>query len=263
MKIIVTVKQVPDQDIPQKSFRVDDAGKAIVEPAGFARVLNGYDANALEEAVRLKEKHGGTVTAVTLGREPARDVLRYALAAGADAAVHLCDPAWDGADSSIVARLLAAAIGKIGGYDLVLCGRQASDTDGGQTHLRLAELLGLPAASPVRQIESIEGGVVLVQRGTDDGHQRLRVRLPALLGISSEINEPRTPPVARLLAARRATISLWTAADLAVGDRGPRVELRRLYLETSESKLELIDAGSPEASGVALAELLHGARLLS
>src|SRR5919202_5373703 len=209
MDIIVTVKQVPDPDIPPSHFRVDEAARKVIPPQGVAPVMNGYDANALEEALRLKERHGGRVTVVTLGGDSARDTLKRAIAMGADAAVHVNDPALLDADSYTTAQALAAAIKKIGTFDLVLSGRQASDTDAGQTHIGLAHALGIPVVSPLQKIEEIDGQSATVQRVIDDGYQRIKVQLPALLGISSEMNEPRYPPLKGIMAAGRAQIPVW------------------------------------------------------
>src|SRR5215472_8420117 len=142
MDIVVTVKQVPDPDIPPTHFKVDEAARKVVPPAGVAPVMNGYDANALEAALRLKEQLGGSkVTVVSLGPDSARDTLKRAIAMGADAAVHINDPSLNDAESSTTARALAAAIKKLDHFDLVLSGRQASDTDGGQVHLGVAHFL--------------------------------------------------------------------------------------------------------------------------
>ncbi|HEY0580774.1 MAG TPA: electron transfer flavoprotein subunit beta/FixA family protein, partial [Chloroflexota bacterium] len=153
MDIVVTVKQVPDPDIPPTHFKVDEAARKVISPAGVSPVMNGYDAHALEAALKLKEQLGGKVTVVSLGPDSARDTLKRAIAMGADAGVHVNDPALNSADSTTTARALAAAIKKIGPVDLVLSGRQASDTDGGQVHIGIAMHLGLPAVSPVQKIE--------------------------------------------------------------------------------------------------------------
>lgn len=262
MEIVVTLKQVPDPDIPPSHFKVDEAARRAVPPAGVAPVMNGYDGNALEEALRLRERHGGRVTVVTVGPDTARDTLKRAIAMGADAAVHVNDPALLDADSFTTARALAAAIQQLGPFDLVLSGRQASDTDAGQTHLGVAELLGLPAVSPIQKIEAVEDGSLTVQRIVEDGYQRVRVALPALLGVSSEINEPRYPPLKGIMAAGRAQIPVWSAADLGLQDIEPRTELRRLYVETREARVEMIQADSPAEAGAKLAEKLREARLV-
>jgi electron transfer flavoprotein beta subunit len=262
MDIVVTVKQVPDPDIPPTHFKVDEAAKKVVPPAGVAPVMNGYDANALEAALRLKEQLGGKVTVISLGPDSTRDTLKRAIAMGADAAIHINDPALNEADSTTTARALAAAIKKLDHIDLVLSGRQASDTDGGQVHLGVATLLGLPAVSPIQKIEEASTDSVTVERIVEDGYQRLKIRLPALLGVSSVMNEPRYPPLKGIMAAGRAQIPVWTAADLGLSDGSPKVQLRRLYVETREAKVELIEADSLEEAGIKLADKLREARLV-
>jgi electron transfer flavoprotein beta subunit len=262
MDIVVTVKQVPDPDIPPTHFKVDEAAKKVIPPAGVAPVMNGYDANALEAALRLKEQLGGKVTVVSLGSDAARDTLKRAIAMGADAAIHINDPALNDADSTTTALALAAAIRKIDHVDLVLAGRQASDTDGGQVHLGVARHLGLPAVSPVQKIEEASDGSLIAERIVEDGYQRLKIKLPALLGVSSEMNEPRYPPLKGIMAAGRAQIPVWTAADLGLSEASPKVQLRRLYVETREARVELIQADTLDEAGKLLADKLREAKLV-
>jgi electron transfer flavoprotein beta subunit len=262
MKIIVTVKQVPDPDIPPSHFKVDEGARKVVPPAGVAPVMNGYDGNALEAALRLKEKHGGTVTVLTVGGPEARDTLKRAIAMGADGAVHVNDPSLADADSAVTASVLAAAVQKLGEYDLILSGRQASDTDAGQVPLGVAEMLGLPSVAPVVAIEP-SGAGLKVHRMVEDGYQVVEVGLPALLAVSSEIGEPRYPPLRGIMAAGRAQIPVWTAADLGVDVAGARrTSLRRLYVEQREARVDLIEADTPEEAGVALADRLREAKLI-
>src|SRR5207302_7912595 len=192
----------------------------------------------------------------------ARDTLKRAIAMGVDAAVYVNDPALNDGDGTTTARALAAAIKKVGDYDLVLSGRQASDTDGGQVHIGVGTLLGLPVVSPVQKIESADDGSLVVQRIAEEGYQRVRVRQPALLGISSELNEPRYPPLKGIMAAGRAQIPVWTSADLELDASGAKVQLRRLYVETREARVELIEADSLGEAGTKLADKLREARLV-
>ena len=263
MHIVVTIKQVPDPDIPPGHFKVDEAARRVVPPSGVAPVMNGYDANALEAALRLRDAHGGTVSVVSLGAAEARDTLKRAIAMGANQAVLVSDPAFEGADAGLVARALAAAIKKLEPADLVLSGRQASDTDAGQVALGLGELLGLPAISPVQAIE-IQDGTARVQRMIEDGYQVLAVKLPALLAVSSEMNEPRYPPLKGIMAAGKAQIPVWSAADLGLDAEAlaPRTTLRRLYREVRETTVELIQADSPAEAGAQLALKLREAKLI-
>ncbi len=262
MNIVVTVKQVIDPNQPASYIDLDAASKRIVSPFGVPPVMNGYDANALEAALKLREEHGGRITAICLGDDSSRGTLKRALAMGADAVVLLNDPEWLNLDSRGVADVIVAAIRKCGAFDLVLCGRQASDTDGGQVLYWIAERLGLPAVGPVLKIESIENKSLIVRRLMEDGFQRVRVGLPALLGISSEINEPRMPSLKGTMAAGRVLISGWKGADLAMAPIEPKVELRRLAIQVRMKKAELIDGDSGAARGVALADRLHAERII-
>jgi electron transfer flavoprotein beta subunit len=262
MDIVVTVKQVPDPDIPPTHFKVDEAAKKVIPPAGVAPVMNGYDANALEAALRLKEQLGGKVTVVSLGPDAARDTLKRAIAMGADAAIHVNDQALNDADSTTTALALAGAIKTLDHFDLVLAGRQASDTDGGQVHLGVARHLGLPAVSPIQKIEAATDDSVTAERIVEDGYQRLKIKLPALLGVSSEMNEPRYPPLKGIMAAGRAQIPVLTAADVGMGEVSPKVQLRKLYVETREARVELIEAESLDEAGKLLADKLREARLV-
>jgi electron transfer flavoprotein beta subunit len=262
MDIVVTVKQVPDPDIPPTHFRVDEATNKVIPPAGVSPVMNGYDAHALEAALRLKEQLGGKVTVISLGPDSARDALKRAIAMGADAAIHVNDPSLNDADSTTTALALATAIKKLDHVDLVLCGRQASDTDGGQVHLGIARHLGLPAVSPVQKIDEAAADSLVAERMVEDGYQRLKIQLPALLGVSSEINEPRYPPLKGIMAAGRAQIPVWSAADLGLTETNARVQLRRLYVESREARVELIEADSPGEAGTKLADKLREARLV-
>jgi electron transfer flavoprotein beta subunit len=263
MQIVVTVKQVPDPDIPPSHFRVDESQNRVAPPSGVAPVINGYDANALEAALKLKEAHGGEVTVVSLGPAEARDTLKRALAMGATNAILVSDPLFDQLDSAGTARVLAAAIAKIGEVDLVLCGRQASDSDAGQVPYGLAHYLGMPIVSPIQALEVSDGGFK-VQRIIEDGYQVVQAPQPSVFGVSSEIGEPRYPPLRGIMAAGRAQIPVWGASDLdlTAEQLQPRRELRRLYVETRESQVELIEADSPEEAGRALAEKLRAAKLI-
>lgn len=262
MNIVVTIKQVADPNIPPSHIQLDPTGKRIVSPFGIPPVMNGYDANALEEALRLKEKHGGKVTALGLGDDSSRESLKRAIAMGADTAFLINDPDLLNADSAGVGRALAAGIRKIGNFDLILSGRQASDTDGGQVLHWIAEALDVPAVSPIAKIEAVDGNQLTVHRLVEDGYQRLRVELPALLGVSSEINEPRFPPMRGTMAAARAMIAGWKAADLGLQAMASKVELRQLQIQLRTSKAELIVGSSTAEQGIALADKLHELELI-
>ena len=149
MHIVVTLKQVYDPNTPAVLLRIGADGATLESLAGMSQVMNGYDANAVEAALTLEEKHGGSITVLSVGEESCKSALRRAIGMGADKGVHIAGPTGLAADSALVATLLAAAIRKLEPVDLILCGRQASDTDAGQVPFLLAQELRFPAVSPV------------------------------------------------------------------------------------------------------------------
>lgn len=262
MHIVVPLKQVFDPNTPPVQLRIGADRRSLQLPSGASPIMNGYDANAVEAAIALKEKHGGSVTALSLGDDSCKNVLRRAIAMGADHAVHVAGPSGLAADSMLVAALLAAAIRKLPGADLILCGRQASDTDAGQVPLRLAVALGHPVISPVRAISLQDGGVI-VERIAEGATQRLAVPLPAVVCVSNEINKPRSTPLKGVMLAKKAEIATWTAGALGLADQTPGLVLRRLFFPpVSETRAELIAGASGAAAGAALAERLRQERII-
>ena len=204
MKIVVCVKQVPATG----EQRLDPVTGTVIRE-GVASILNPFDAYALEEAVRLKERLGGEITVLSMGVPSAQETLRRALAVGADRAILLSGRAFAGADTLATARALALAIRKLGGADLVLCGRMATDGDTAQVGPMLAELLGIPHAADVSRVERVEDGRVTLERMSDDGYRAERLPLPSLLTVVKEINVPRLPSVTGVLRAARVREPRW------------------------------------------------------
>lgn len=256
MHIVVTVKQVYDPNTPPALLQVG-ADERSVEVRSGSPVLNGYDANAVEEAIKLKEKLGATVTVVSVGDEQSINQIRRALAMGADAGIHVKGPVALECDGALVAELLAAAIRKLGPVDLVLCGKASSDTDAGQTHLMLAEKLGLATVNPIKAITFGDNGQFVVERMGEDSIQRLRVSTPALFGISNEINKPRAPALKGVMMAKKATVPTWTAGELGVEGVKASTRLVRLYTKPQASiETTILATGSSVGDARALAEVL-------
>jgi electron transfer flavoprotein beta subunit len=258
MHIVAALKQVYDPNTPAVLMRIGMGGQTLELPAGMSQIMNGYDANAVEEALKLREKYGGSVTVLSVGDDSTKNILRRAIGMGADRGVHISGPTGLNSDSHSIAKLLIAAIRKLPAVDIILCGRQASDTDAGQVPLLVAEGMGLPAISPVRQIHDIDGNSVVVDRISDDGAQRVRISLPALLGISNEINKPRPAPLRGVMLAKKAEIPTWTLTELGIEEPKPAMLLRRLYIEPPpETRVEMIAAASGHIAGKALADRLR------
>lgn len=266
MNIVVCVKQVIDPEAPPSSFKIDPAVNKAVSPAGVAPVISTFDEYAVEAAVLLKEKVGGTVTALSLGSGMHRDVVKKPLAMGADDLVLLEDPAFADGDAWSTAYALALAIKKIGHVDLVLCGRQAADWDSGQIGLGIAEILGLPCVHITKKIEA-EDGKLKVERVIPDGSELVEVPLPALITLSNEHAAPRYPNIKGIMAAKRKEPIVWKPGDIGAdpaktGSAGSKVKLLKLFKPTREAKCEVVTGDTPEEAGARLADRLKETNLI-
>jgi electron transfer flavoprotein beta subunit len=210
MNIIVCMKQVID--LEQIRIKVETR-QPVIE--GLPVLFGDFEKCALEEAVRIKEKHGGKVTAVAAGSPKLKDTIKEALAIGADEAVILTDPAFAGSDTMGSARLLAKAIEKIGEYDLILLGDGSADNYSGQVPPRIAELLGLPQVAFVREMEVLDNGLRVV-RDLEDALEVVEVDLPAVISVTAELNTPRLPPLSAILKAGRKPLHVWGPDDVGV-----------------------------------------------
>ncbi len=212
MEIIVCVKQVPDA----KDVRLDPKTNTLARE-GVEAIMNPFDRHALEEAVRLKEQLGGTVTVLTMGPPQAEAVLRESIACGADRGVLVSDRAFAGADTWATSYTLAKAIETIGQCDLILCGKQAIDGDTAQVGPGLAARIDLPYVTCVQKTREATTDSVVVERMMDDGYDVVRLPLPALLTVVKDINEPRVPSLKGKMKAKKAEITTLSAADIGAG----------------------------------------------
>lgn len=215
MKIVVTVKQVPD---PNSTFALE-ADNSISREKEV--VLDPGDECGVEEALQLKEAHGGEVILVSMGPERAKDAIRKGLSMGADRGILITDPQLAGADALLTARALAAAI-KAEAADLVICGTESYDGSTGMVPPMLAELLGIPQLTVAKKVE-IDGASVRVHRQTSDGYQVVEASTPVLITVTAAIAEPRYASLKGIMAARSKEIKLVGLADLGI-DRGDSAE---------------------------------------
>lgn len=212
MNIVVCIKQVPGG----AGVQLDPVSRQLIRDSVPA-VINPFDYHALEAAALLKEDSGGHVTVLTMGPPKAENALREALAFGADKAVLLSDRRFAGSDTWATSYVLSRAIRKLGEIDLVLCGRQAIDGDTAQIAPELAAQLGWPQALNAAEIRS-DGASLLVKRLLDDGYDRCRLRLPAVISVVRELNTPRVPTLKGYLRALNAEVTAWDAASLECDD---------------------------------------------
>lgn len=265
VNMIVCIKQVVDPEAPPSNYRVDESGKKIVPPPGVP-VVDPYGEFAVEAALRVKDAVEGKITALSLGSGFRLDVVKKPLAMGADDLVLLDDEAFEGGDSWTTVSSLALAIKKIGVYDLILCGREASDWNAGQAGLGIAEILGIPCVTLARKVE-VTNGLAVVERITDYGYEVIEVPLPAVVTVSSEIGTPRYPSIKGVMTVKRIKPTVWKPGDIGldasqVGEGGRKVKLMKLFQPLREGAAEIIEGETPEEAGENLALRLRKEKIL-
>lgn len=254
MKIVVCVKQVPDTETRVK---IAASGDAISEADVSNWIVSPYDEFAIEEALRLKEAHGGEVVAVTVGPERAQAALRTALAMGADSAVHVRDAALDAACTLGTARALAAAVATLAPFDLVLCGQQGVGGDNSQVPAMLAELLDLPQVTVAVKVEA-GGGKATVEREIEGGRETWETTLPAVVSAQKGLNEPRYASLKGIMAAKKKPVRVLDLAGLGLDATAvaARVTVRSMELPPARPAVRMIE-GDPGAQAKELIRLLH------
>ena len=245
LHIIVCIKQVPDT----QEVRLDPVTHTL-KREGIAAIINPFDLYALEEGLRVKDSQGGTVTVITMGPPQADAALREALGYGADAAVLLSDKAFAGADTWATALTLARAIDKLGGVDLIFCGKQAVDGDTAQVGPMLATILDIPYVAWARKLSFGDARNLTVERLLDHGYDAVETNLPALITVVKEINEPRMPSFKAKLKAKKEVIPVWGLADLnlsaqEVGLSGSFTQVVKVFPPPSRGTPE-IWTGAPQ-----------------
>ncbi len=257
MHIVACVKQTPDT---AATVAVKDGH---VTWGDAALVVNPWDEYAIEEAIRLKEKHGGKATALSLGPESAKEALKTSLAMGCDEAILISDPALKGSDVTATATALAAAIRKMGDVDVVALGNRAIDGDTGLSAAAVAAKLGWSLLTDLSKIDQLDAGArtITVERSLEEGKQICASKLPVVISVVKDINEPRYPSFMGIRKASKAVIPIWSVAELGldasqVGSAGSTVTWPEIYpLPPREGSVELID-GTPEEIAAKLADKL-------
>ncbi len=211
MNIIVPIKQVPETS----NVKMDTETGTMMRD-GVESIINPLDLYAIEIAIQVKESHGGRVTVVTMGPPSADKALREALAMGCDDGVLISDRKFAGADTWSTAYVLVKAIEKIGAVDLIIAGERATDGDTGQVGPNIASAMDLPLATYVSRIDAVTGTSITVERMTEEGYEKLRLPLPALLTVVKEISYPRLPTLRGKQRARKTDIPTYSVADLDV-----------------------------------------------
>ncbi|MGA2974746.1 MAG: electron transfer flavoprotein subunit beta/FixA family protein [Spirochaetia bacterium] len=270
MKIFVCIKQVPDTT----NVRINPETNTLVRE-GVQSIINPFDVYAIEEALRLREKHGGTVTVITMGPPQAAEALREAISLGADNVCLVSDRAFAGADTLATAYTLACTIRKLArntgsggggaanaeaGADIILMGRQAIDGDTGQVGPGVAENLGISHITDIRKIEEIADGRIVVERLLEEGYARIAARLPVVLTVVKEINVPRLPSLKGKMAARKAEIPVLKAADIGadverLGLNGSPTQVMKIFTPPKPSGGKRFTGEPAETVAALLSEL--------
>ncbi|MDP2173094.1 MAG: electron transfer flavoprotein subunit beta/FixA family protein [Candidatus Cloacimonadaceae bacterium] len=247
MNLIVCIKQVPNTT----EIKIDPVTNTLIRE-GVESILNPFDTYAIEEAVRLKETHGGSVTVISMGPPQVEETLREAISLGADNMILLSDRKFAGADTWATSLTLATAIKKLGNFDLILTGQQAIDGDTAQVGPGIAAHLDLPQTCFVRRIESVEGCKIILQRLMEDGYDRIQMRLPAVISVVKEINSPRLPSLRGKRNAKALEMIVWNAADLGldekdIGLNGSPTQVLSIFSPKHDKLTEKFDGHADEA----------------
>lgn len=246
MNIIVCIKQVPETT----EVRINPETNTLIRE-GVKSIINPFDMYAIEEAIRLKEVYGGKVIVITMGPPQADSALREAISMGADEGILISDRAFAGSDTWATSYTLMCAIKKIGsergGFDIVLCGKQASDGDTAQVGPGISTHLDIPQVTYVKKIEEIKDNTVRVLRMTEEGYDIVEVPLPVLFTVVKEINEPRLPSLKGMMRSKSAKITQWNASDI-------QADPDDIGLKGSPTKVVRIFTPPPRAGG----EVLRG-----
>lgn len=266
MKVVVCVKQTPSTTAV---FSVENGVVKWDDPGDKPIVLNPWDEYAVEEAITIQESHGGEAIVLTVGPEPSQEALKTCLAMGCSEAVLVSDGAFEGSDTLGTARVLAAAIRKAGDVQIALFGKQAIDGDTGQTIVQTGQKLGWTPLTFVSKIMEIDtdSSTITVERLLEEGRETVTAKLPVVIGVVKEINEPRYPSFMGIRKASRATIPVWTAADLdmhgGAGASASMADWSNVYaLPPRESAVEIIEADSIEEQARILVDKLFEEKVI-
>jgi len=237
MNIIVCIKQVPNTT----DVRIDPVKNTLIRE-GVESVINPFDTYAIEEAVRLKERFSGKVTVITMGPPQAESALREAISLGCDEGILISDRKFAGSDTWATSYTLSCAIRKIGAFDIILCGKQASDGDTAQVGPGISTHLDIPQVTYVKKIEEIKDKKARVERMTEEGYDIVESPIPCLFTVVKEINTPRLPSLKGMMRAKSAKILQWTAADISA-------DPKNLGLDGSPTRVVKIFTPSPRKGG--------------
>ncbi len=257
MNIIVCIKQVPETT----EVRINPETNTLIRE-GVKSIINPFDMYAIEEAVQLKERFGGKATVITMGPPQAEAALREAISMGIDEGILVCDRAFAGSDTWATSYTLCGAIKKIGQFDLIICGKQASDGDTAQVGPGISAHLDIPQVTYVKKVEEVTQTTMRVERMMEEGFEIIEAPLPLLITVVKEINEPRIPSLKGMMRAKSAKIIHWTQKDLDldpqnIGLCGSPTQVVKIFTPAQRAGGQMLSGEIPEIASK-LVELLRG-----
>jgi electron transfer flavoprotein alpha/beta subunit len=255
VKIVVCIKQVPDT----AEVRINPETNTLIRD-GVPSIINPYDIHAIEGGLQIRERTGGSITAITMGPPQAEASLREAVSMGVDDAVLISDRAFAGSDTWATAYTLSKAIVLLGA-DIIICGKQAIDGDTAQVGPEIAEFLGIPHVAYVRRIDDVRDDAIVVQRLMDDGFDVIESSLPVLLTVVRELNVPRLPSLKGKMAAKKAAIRKLTAADIGADERslglkGSPTQVRNIFAPEAKKDRKMLLGTADENIEILIKELV-------
>jgi electron transfer flavoprotein beta subunit len=255
VRILVCAKQAIDVS----QVKVDPATRRLIT-VDAPKKISDFDKNALEEAVRLKEKFGGEIITVTVGPEDAKTTIRDALAMGADKSYIISDPTFEGSCTRAISYVLAEAVKKLGPFDIIFCGEASIDSFSAQVGPRLADRLNIPLITYIKKL-TLEGDTVTVERSLEDSEETIKAKTPVLLTATKELNEARIPALMAIMRASKKEVTVWKAADLniqkeKVGEEGSSIKILSVLAPKVERKRIVMKGETPEETAEMLAKAL-------
>lgn len=252
MRILVCIKEIQNPEIASSVFRVDEALKEVIPLEGLPLVTSPFDEQAIEAALRIRDKQPCQITVMTFGPDSAKAAIKRALSLGADDGIHILNAGMEQADSVTIARVLVQAIQKEENFDLILTGRQAADWDSGIVGCGLAQLMGIPIVTFAKSVELESARVLCVERVLDDGIEIIEVPMPCVVTVSNELGEPRKASLKETMRAGKKPTKVHTLEALAMNSStlssqgGNRQVRERLYVPCREIQCDLITAASAD-----------------
>ena len=248
MNIIVCIKQVPNTT----DVKINPETNTLIRE-GVESVINPFDTYAIEEGIRLKDKFGGKTTVISMGPPQAEEALREAISLGCDEGILVTDRRFAGSDTWATSYTLSQAIRKVKVFDIIICGKQASDGDTAQVGPGISTHLNIPQVTYVRKIEEISGNKARVERLTEEGFEIIEIELPALITVVKEINEPRLPSLKGKMRAKKIEIVKWNADDIScnvndIGLEGSPTRVVKIFTPPPRKGGEILQGDSHEVT---------------